>query len=199
MVCHGGFSLDENTRRSWYNPDVILQPLGEGMVFVDVGCGDGFFTILAAKKVGANGRVYALDIDPAAIERLESKAKAQGLNNIKTRVATAEATVFCEACADFILYSMNLHDFNDPAKVLCNARQMVKPSGRLVDLDWKKTNTPFGPPVAIRFSVEHVSGLMQAAGFAVGSVTEAGPYHYIITAKPANPAQPWRRVQVGRV
>ncbi len=41
------------------------------MVFVDVGCGDGFFSILAAKKVGAKGRVYAVDIDPLGIEKLK--------------------------------------------------------------------------------------------------------------------------------
>ena len=52
------------------------------MVFVDVGCGEGFFSILAAKKVGENGKVYAVDIDGSAIERLKQKAKSEGLNNI---------------------------------------------------------------------------------------------------------------------
>jgi hypothetical protein len=50
MACHGGFSLDDATRRSWYNPEVILQDLQADRVFVDVGCGEGFFSILAAKK-----------------------------------------------------------------------------------------------------------------------------------------------------
>jgi alpha-beta hydrolase superfamily lysophospholipase len=63
MSCHGGFNLDEATRRSWYTPEEVLSDLKEGMTFVDVGCGDGFFSILASKKVGPNGRVYAVDID----------------------------------------------------------------------------------------------------------------------------------------
>ena len=184
MGCHGGFSLDEATRRSWYNPEAILQDLHAGMVFMDIGCGDGFFSILAAKKVGANGKVYAVDTDASAIERLKQKAKAEDLKNITTKVGKAEDTVFCRECADFIFYSMVLHDFNDPAKVLQNAKQMIKPNGRLIDLDWKKIEMPFGPPVAIRFSEEKTAGLMRSAGFTVVDVRDVGPHHYVVTAKP---------------
>jgi ubiquinone/menaquinone biosynthesis C-methylase UbiE len=184
MGCHGGFSLDEATRRSWYNPEAILQDLRSGMVFIDIGCGDGFFSILAAKKVGANGKVYAVDIDASAIEKLEQKAKTEGLKNITSKVGKAEDTVFCTQCTDFVFYSMDLHDFNDPAKVLQNAKQMIKPNGRLIDLDWKKIDMPFGPPVAIRFSAEYAVGLMRSAGFTVADVRDVGPYHYLLTAKP---------------
>ena len=128
MVCHGGFALDEATRRSWYTPEAILQDLHSGMMFMDIGCGDGFFSILAAKKVGGKGKVYAVDSDASAIEKLNCKAKTEGLENIIAKVGAAEETVFCSKCADFVFYSMVLHDFADPAKVLQNAKQMIKPS-----------------------------------------------------------------------
>jgi ubiquinone/menaquinone biosynthesis C-methylase UbiE len=184
LGCHGGFSLDEATRRSWYNPDLVLQDLHEGMVFVDVGCGDGFFTILASRKVGKKGKVYAIDIDPAGIEKLKSKAKTEGLTNITAEVGKAEDIVLCKQCADFILYSMDLHDFSEPVKVIQNAKQMIKPIGHLIDLDWKKQQMSFGPPVAIRFSQEQASNLMRSSGFTVINTQDAGPYHYILTAKP---------------
>jgi len=182
--CHGGFNLDEATRRSWYNPDGILQGLREGMIFVDVGCGDGFFSILAARKVGTNGKVYAVDIDPSGIEKLKNKAKSEGLTNMTTKVGKAEDTVFCKQCADVVFFSMDLHDFADPAKVLQNAKQMIKPSGQLIDLDWKKQPMPFGPPVAIRFSEEYAVDMIRSTGFTEVNVGDAGPYHYILTAKP---------------
>jgi ubiquinone/menaquinone biosynthesis C-methylase UbiE len=184
MVCHGGFSLPEETRRSWYNPEAILQDLAVGMVFVDVGCGEGFFSMLAAKKVGAKGKVYAVDIDPKGIEKLKQKAETECLNNIDARVGRAEETVFCKKCGDFVFFSMDLHDFGDPAKVLENARQMLKPKGRLVDLDWKKKDVPFGPPAAIRFSEEKASRFIENAGFKVLSIKDAGKYHYVVTAQP---------------
>ena len=92
MGCHGGFSLDEATRREWYNPEEILQTIGlrSGMVFADIGCGDGFFSLLAAKIVGDKGKVYAVDTDDSAIERLKSKAKAENLKNITAVVGKAE-------------------------------------------------------------------------------------------------------------
>jgi ubiquinone/menaquinone biosynthesis C-methylase UbiE len=184
MGCHGGFSLDEKTRRSWYNPELIIKDLRSGMTFADIGCGDGFFTILAAKKVGENGKVYAVDIDASAVEKVKQKAKAEGLNNITVKVGKGEDTIFCKECVDIVFYSMDLHDFHDPVKVLQNAKQMTKPMGQLIDLDWKKQEMPFGPPVTIRFSEEKASDLMRAAGFTVTNTKEAGPYHYVVTAKP---------------
>ena len=184
MGCHGGFSLDEETRRSWYNPEDILQNLQAGMVFIDIGCGEGFFSILAAKKVGVTGKVYAVDLDTSAIEKLKLKTKVEGLTNITAIACKAEETMFCRSCADFIFFSMDLHDFNDPAKVLQNAKEMIKPNGQLIDVDWKKIDAPFGPPLTIRFSEEKASSLIENAGFTILDVRDAGRYHYVITAKP---------------
>jgi ubiquinone/menaquinone biosynthesis C-methylase UbiE len=184
MACHGGFSLDEQTRRSWYNPEAVLEGLKEGMTFVDVGCGEGFFSLLAARKVGAEGKVYAVDIDPSRVAKLQNKAADEGLTNIEATVGRAEEAVFCRGCADFVLYSMDLHDFDEPQKVLENARVMLKASGVLVDLDWKKLQMTFGPPERIRFSEERVAEMLELADFRVVSTKEAGPYHYLIVAKP---------------
>ena len=184
MGCQGGFNLDEATRRSWYSPEAVFHNLRSGMVFLDIGCGEGFFSILAAKKVGETGKVFAVDIDASTIEKLKQKAEAEGLKNIVAKVGKAEDTVFCNGCADFIFYSMDLHDFSDPVKVLKNAKQMIKANGQLIDLDWKKIDMSFGPPVAIRFSEEKASGLLRSAGFTIADVRNIGPYHYIVTAKP---------------
>jgi trimethylamine:corrinoid methyltransferase-like protein len=86
---------------------------------------------------------------------------------------------------------MDLHDFEDQAKVLQNAKTMLKPTGQLVDLDWKKISwkqqgAQYGPPEQIRFSEEKVKELLSETGFKVESTGEAGPYHYVVTAKPAN-------------
>jgi ubiquinone/menaquinone biosynthesis C-methylase UbiE len=186
MSGHGNFSLDEATRRSWYNPEAVLSGLEKGMTFVDVGCGDGFFSLLATKMVGAEGKVYAVDINSSGIEKLQSKAKAEGLTNITAKAGRAEDTVFCNECADVVFFGMDLHDFDDPAKVLQNAKEMIKPTGRLVDLDWKKQDTPMGPPTRIRFSEETVQNMLINAGFCTVSVDEAGPYHYLIVGKPTH-------------
>ncbi len=70
-----------------------------------------------------------------------------------------------------------------------NAGKMIKPKGRLVDLDWKKENAMVpGPPLRLRLSKEEASNLISMNGFEVEKIEEAGPYHYLIMAKPANPS-----------
>ena len=185
MGCRRYFG-EEALRRKWRNPEITLKSVGlsAGMVFVDVGCGDGFFAIPAAQLVGEKGVVYAVDIDASAIERLKGKAAEKGLKNVTGKVGEAEETVFCEGCADIVFYSRVLHDFRDPAKVLRNAKRMLKPAGTLVDLDWKKKLTALGPPVRIRFSEEQAASLIRAAGFMIESVKAAGRNFYVVTAKP---------------
>jgi ubiquinone/menaquinone biosynthesis C-methylase UbiE len=185
MSCRRYFG-EEALRRRWRNPEVTLKSVGlsAGMVFADVGCGDGFFAVPAAQLVGEKGVVYAVDVDTSAIERLKDKASEKGLKNVTAKVGEAEETVFCEECADMVFYSRVLHDFKDPAKVLQNAKRMLKRAGTLVDLDWKKKRTVLGPPVRIRFSEEQATSLIRAAGFTIESVKDAGRNFYVITAKP---------------
>ena len=170
----------------WYHPKLNLESIGlrSGMVFMDIGCGDGFFTIPAAQIVGEQGKVYAVDVSVSAIDRLKREAAEKGLKNVVAKVGAGEETVFCDTCADIVFYSIVLHDFRDPAKVLQNAKHMLKPTGLLVNLDWKKKLMPFGPPMRIRFSEEQASNLIKQAGFAVESVKDAGGNFYIVTAKP---------------
>jgi ubiquinone/menaquinone biosynthesis C-methylase UbiE len=171
--------------RKWYHPKLNLESIGirEGMVFVDIGCGYGFFTIPAAQIVGEQGKVYGVDIEPSSIDRLKREAAEKGLKNVTTKVGAAEETIFCETCADIIFYSIVLHDFRNPAKVLQNAKRMLKPTGTLVNIDWKKKLTVLGPPLRIRFSEEQASSLIKKAGFTIESVKDLGRNFYIVRAK----------------
>lgn len=179
------FHHNEEERRNWQHPESILKGIGlkAGDAFIDIGCGDGFFAIPASRIVGEKGRVIASDIDGASIERLRKRAVKEGIRNIELVVAPAEEAIHCERCADFVFYGIDLHDFENPAKVLSNALQMIGPNGRLVDLDWKKEQMDIGPPIDIRFSIEKASSLIEAAGFKVESVKDSGRFHYQITAR----------------
>ena len=179
------FSPDDPERRQWQDPDQILTTIGlkPGMVFVDMGCGDGYFALPAARMVGPGGRVYANDIDDGAIERLTQRAAQEGLGNLVAKVHESEEMVACESCADIVFFGIDLHDFQDPAKVLTNAQKMLRHGGKLVDLDWKDQPTPFGPPPEKRFSIDKVKSLISSAGFRVESVQDSGPWHYLIIAR----------------
>ena len=176
---------DEAERRKWQNPEGILAEIGltPGQTFIDVGCGDGFFAIPAAKLVGKRGKVYGLDINEEAIQRLKEKADKEGLENLILKVGAAEDLVLCRGCADYVFFGIDLHDFRDPPKVLINAKKMLKPGARLIDLDWKKEPMELGPPIGIRFSQEEAVTRIEEAGFRVHSVKQEGRYHYLIAAR----------------
>ncbi|WXG44146.1 MAG: methyltransferase domain-containing protein [Promethearchaeati archaeon SRVP18_Atabeyarchaeia-1] len=181
----GAFYHDEEARRKWQDPEAILTDIGvrPGSTFVDVGCGEGFFAIPAAKTVGRKGKVYGIDVYNEAVEHLKQKADREGLGNLYLHVGAAEETVICKGCADIVFFGIDLHDFRDPERVLANARVMLKPTGRLVDLDWKKELTGVGPPIEIRFSEEEAQSLIKKAGFTVERVESVGSFHYIIEAR----------------
>jgi ubiquinone/menaquinone biosynthesis C-methylase UbiE len=181
---HGGFRpFDDPQRRQWQDPDLILTGigLGSGMCFADIGCGGGFFSLPAARMVEEKGKIFGVDANPDAISMLQEQAEKEGLKNIFLTTGSAEDTIPCQHCADFVFFGIALHDFNDPEKVLRNARKIIKKDGKLIDLDWKK-QAAFGPPSHIRFSEEKASGLIEKAGFKVSSVADSGLYHYLITA-----------------
>jgi ubiquinone/menaquinone biosynthesis C-methylase UbiE len=94
----------------------------------------------------------------------------------------AEDLLSCEGCADIVFFGIVLHDFENPLKVLANAHAMLKPTGKLVDLDWKKEPTEIGPPLNIRFSEEQANQLLTTSGFHTQLVLKSGLYHYIIMA-----------------
>jgi ubiquinone/menaquinone biosynthesis C-methylase UbiE len=184
LHAHRFFNSEE--RRKWQNPDAILISAGvkTGLTLVDVGCGNGFFAVPAARLVGNSGRVYGLDVDSEAIGRLKEKAAKETLRNLELKVGMAEETVFCDSCADIVFFGIVFHDFSNPDKVLSNAKRMLKPTGRLINLDWKKEPMGLGPPLQIRFSKKKASSLIEAAGFKIDCTRDEGLYHYIIVATP---------------
>jgi ubiquinone/menaquinone biosynthesis C-methylase UbiE len=175
---------DERERRKWQNPRSTLLDAGlrPSITLVDIGCGDGFFALPAARIVGETGKVYAFDEDRDAIDRLKRKATIEGIKNLEAKIGKAEDTVLCEECADIVFFGIVLHGFKDPAKVLEKSKIMLKPNGRLVDVDWKKISMEVGPPLQTRFSEEEAARLIESVGFKIQTIRESAPYHYMIIA-----------------
>ena len=72
----------------------LLEAAGlrPGQKVVEVGCGPGFFTIPAAKMVGEEGLIYAIDVNQFAIRRVEEKITEEGISNIKPLLTNASKT-----------------------------------------------------------------------------------------------------------
>ena len=73
-------------------PAVLLKALDlkHGQTVCDFGCGNGFYTLQLAKRVGPRGVVYAVDIQPEMLDLLAERAEPRGLDNVKPVLATAD-------------------------------------------------------------------------------------------------------------
>jgi ubiquinone/menaquinone biosynthesis C-methylase UbiE len=169
---HGDFAdrLMSDERRRMQDPKLIVDQLGlrPGMVAADLGCGPGFFTIPIALKLGDAGRVYAVDSSPGMLNRLNRNIREFHLPENTVRVVQADVshTSIPGKSVDLVFFADILHDIEDRAAFLSEVRRIAKPTAVVVDMDWQKIETSFGPPLQIRLSEEDSRRIMTASGFA---------------------------------
>jgi ubiquinone/menaquinone biosynthesis C-methylase UbiE len=100
------------------------------MSVLDFGCGPGGFSIAAARIVGPEGHVYALDVNPRALDAVRRAAGRAGLDNLSCLPAE-ELKTFPERCIDVVLLYDVLHDIPDPGPALAGLHRVIKPDGIL--------------------------------------------------------------------
>jgi len=131
-----GRFLDSAVRRWLQPPDKMIERSGikQGMTVVDLGCGSGAFTPFVARAVGEQGKVYAVDIQPAMLQQLErklAKAENQDIKNIELKQASAYELPFEENSIDLVYMVTVLQEIPDRGKALREIRRVLKPSGIL--------------------------------------------------------------------
>jgi len=113
-------------------PGSLLAEAGikEGASILDYGCGPGSYSIKAAQLVGERGKVYALDIHPLALKKVEKAAKKKELSNIRTILSNC-ATGLESASMDVVLLYDLFHDLKGSEAVLEEIHRVLKPEGVL--------------------------------------------------------------------
>jgi ubiquinone/menaquinone biosynthesis C-methylase UbiE len=115
------------------NPFKLLKAAGleDGYKVLEVGCGPGFFTIPAAKIVGDEGHVYAVDIHPRAVERVKKKIKREALSNITASCVNASDTGLPNESIDLsILFGLR-YIAGGLENVIFELHRVLKPGGIL--------------------------------------------------------------------
>jgi ubiquinone/menaquinone biosynthesis C-methylase UbiE len=119
--------------RDFFRPPArILREAGirEGLTVLDFGCGPGGFSLAAARLVGPQGRVYALDHHPLAARSVRKSAGRRGLGNIRSVFGTGLADLPGESVDLTLVYDV-LHDLPEPGPVLSGLHRVLKPGGVL--------------------------------------------------------------------
>ncbi len=105
-----------------------LQP-GENIV--DIGCGAGIDSLIAANMVGEDGRVIGVDMTPAMLDRAQAALTESGLQNVSFRHGYGEDLPVEDGWADVIISNGVMNLFPDKAAALAEMVRVLKPNGRL--------------------------------------------------------------------
>jgi len=109
----------------------IAGRLTPGEHVVDVGCGAGIDSMIAAKMVGPTGRVVGVDMTPAMVQKAQHSAGHAGIRNVEFRQGLAESLPVPDACADVVISNGVLNLFPDKLAGLQEMARVLKPGGRL--------------------------------------------------------------------
>jgi arsenite methyltransferase len=106
-----------------------------GDTLVDLGCGAGIDTILAAQLTGPSGRVIALDFLPDMLERTRAAAAEIGLTNVEPLQGDIEAIPLPDASVDHIISNGVVNLAPRKARVLAECARVLRPGGKITLAD----------------------------------------------------------------
>ena len=112
------------------NPFSMGEPQ-PGQTILDLGCGAGFDTLLAARRVGASGKVIGVDMTPEMIAKARTNAETLGLANVEFFLEEIEDLSIPDASVDLVISNGVFNLCSDKPKVLSEVFRVLKPGGRL--------------------------------------------------------------------
>ena len=175
-------SLEDAKRVEWQKPDEVVAKLDlkPGDAVADLGAGSGYFTMLLAKAVGPQGKVYAIDILPEMLDYIRQRAQDENLKNIQLVQASEHDPKLPPASVDMIFICDALHHISDRPTYYPLLVKALKPNGRLVNIDFYKKPLPVGPSPAMKIDKDAMIEEAKAAGFHVVQDYDFLPYQYFL-------------------
>jgi|SRR5687767_8038644 ubiquinone/menaquinone biosynthesis C-methylase UbiE len=125
--------IDNPLRRKFQPPSdmPIRHGIEPGMTVLEVGPGNGRYTIETARRVGSTGRVIAIDIEPKMIERVSQRAQAEGTTNLEAKVANVYDLPFEDGMFDAIYMITVISEIPEPERAMQEFHRLLSPSGTL--------------------------------------------------------------------
>jgi ubiquinone/menaquinone biosynthesis C-methylase UbiE len=174
-------ALEDPKRDAYQKPHEVIEALRlqPGEVVADIGAGSGYFSLRLAHHVGPTGHVYAVDISPDMIRRMNERIHEAGLLNIST-VLASPANPLLPRPVDRFLFVNVWHHIEDQASYIALMKKALKPGGQIVMIDFHKRDLPVGPPAAMKIAREDLVKQMQGHGLRVRDEHTFLPYQYFI-------------------
>jgi len=126
-------AIDNPLRRRIQPPDETPRrhAIEPGMTVLEVGPGNGTYTMATARALGVDGKLITVDIEPKMIERVRRRAHKEGLRNVEARVADVYELPFEDGTFNAIYMTAVIGEIPSPDKALKEFHRVLAPSGTL--------------------------------------------------------------------
>ncbi|ELZ97873.1 class I SAM-dependent methyltransferase [Haloferax sulfurifontis] len=175
----------------WPTPGETLRDLGlsPGDTVAEIGCGNGYFALPAARIV-APATVYAVDLDDDLLAELDQLAAQQRIDNVvSVRGDARELSGHLADPVDVALFANAFHGVDDPDEFLTEVESILADGGRFVVVNWRPlpraettvAGEPRGPPTDLRLGPEETAAMVaEATDLAATAELDIPPYHYAL-------------------
>ncbi len=181
--------LERPERDVYQRPDQVMAALAfrPGERVADIGAGSGYFTRRIAPAVGATGVVWAIDIAPEVLDYLETRARREGLANVRVQKVQPDDPQLPAGGVDTILMVDTLHYVKERGAYAKKLRAGLAPGGRIVVIDFVPKSAeerPWGPPPEQKMSREEVDAAMAEAGLVPARVHDFLTEQFFVEYRP---------------
>jgi len=161
-----------------------------GQTVCDLGCGNGFYTLELARRVGPAGAVWAVDVQPEMLRMLAVRAGAEKLTNIRPVLGTAIDPRLPAGKVDLVLCVDVYHEFSHPEPMLARIRESLGPKGRFVLAEFRGEDPAVPIKPLHKMTKAQVRAELEPAGFALAREFDRLPWQHLLffEAGPAGPA-----------
>lgn len=181
MEVHAAPGSARHARFAHPERNVAVLGVEPGMRVADFGAGSGAYALALLEAVTHAGAVYAVDVQKDLLRRIANNAKAHGYKNVHVIAGDLEAarsTKLADKLLDVVLMSNILFQLENKQAAFVEARRILKPSGRLVVIDWSDSYGGMGPHKKAVVTKEAALRLAESSGFSGVREFTAGEHHY---------------------
>lgn len=154
--------------------------IAPGQTVCDMGCGNGFYTLELARRVGPRGRVYAVDVQPQMLRMLLGRLAEEGIHNVQPVLGTAIDPRLPKGEMDLVLCIDVYHEFSHPEAMLARIRESLAPGGRLVLAEFRGEDPAVPIKPLHKMTKAQVRAELEPAGFTLAREFDRLPWQHLL-------------------
>jgi precorrin-6B methylase 2 len=179
----GGIAwLEREERETEERPQAVIDALDiePGQTIADLGAGSGYYSFRIAPIVGPNGKVLAIDVQPAMLSAIHTRAQRERVENLETALARADDPHLAPASVDLLFMVDVYHELEYPYEVMTRVREALKPGGRVALIEYRKEDPNVPIKEVHKMSEQQIVRELTAAGFKHLRTVRTLPLHHVV-------------------